>query len=41
MRRRRAPFRRLRRPLEGGDDLVGILFRVVKNQAADREIDDS
>jgi hypothetical protein len=26
--------------VEGGDDLVGVLFRVVKNQAADREIDD-
>jgi hypothetical protein len=25
--------------VEGGDDLVGILFRVVKSQAADREID--
>jgi hypothetical protein len=24
-----------------GDDLVGILSRVVKSQAADREIDDS
>ena len=26
--------------VEGGDDLVGILFRVVKSQEADREIDD-
>jgi hypothetical protein len=26
--------------VEGGDDLVGVLFRVVKSQAADREIDD-
>ena len=26
--------------LEGGGDLVGILFRVVKSQAVDREIDD-
>src|SRR5712692_9774195 len=26
--------------LEGGDDLVGVLFRVGKSQAADREIDD-
>jgi hypothetical protein len=26
--------------VEGGDNLVGVLFRVVKNQAADREIDD-
>jgi hypothetical protein len=26
--------------VEGGDDLVGLLFRVVKSQAADREIDD-
>ncbi len=25
---------------EGGGDLVGVLFRVVKSQAADREIDD-
>jgi hypothetical protein len=25
---------------EGGDDLVGVRFRVVKSQAADREIDD-
>jgi hypothetical protein len=25
--------------VEGGDDLVGVLFRVVKRQAADREID--
>jgi hypothetical protein len=25
---------------QGGDDLVGVLFRVVKSQAADREIDD-
>jgi hypothetical protein len=24
----------------GGNDLVGVLFRVVKSQAADREIDD-
>ncbi len=24
--------------LEGGGDLVGVLFRVVKSQAADREI---
>lgn len=26
--------------VEGGDDLVGVLFRVVKSQAADGEIDD-
>jgi hypothetical protein len=26
--------------LEGGDDLVEVLFRVGKSQAADREIDD-
>ena len=26
--------------VEGGDDLVGFLFRVMKSQAADREIDD-
>jgi hypothetical protein len=26
--------------VEGGDDLVGVFFRVVKSQAADREIDD-
>ena len=26
--------------VEGGDDLVGVRFRVVKSQAADREIDD-
>jgi hypothetical protein len=26
--------------VEGGEDLVGVLFRVVKGQAADREIDD-
>jgi hypothetical protein len=26
--------------LEGGDDLVGVLLRVEKSQAADREIDD-
>ena len=26
--------------VEGGDDLVGVLFRVVESQAADREIDD-
>jgi hypothetical protein len=26
--------------VEGCDDLVGILFRVVKSQAANREIDD-
>ena len=26
--------------VEGGDDLVGVLFRVVKSQAADREIDE-
>jgi hypothetical protein len=26
--------------VEGGDDLVGVLFRVVTSQAADREIDD-
>ena len=26
--------------VEGDDDLVGVLFRVVKSQAADREIDD-
>jgi hypothetical protein len=26
--------------VEGGDDLVGVLFRVMKSQAADREIDD-
>jgi hypothetical protein len=24
----------------GGDDLVGVLFRVVKSQVANREIDD-
>ncbi len=30
----------LRLVIEGGDDLVGVLFRVVKSQAADREIDD-
>jgi hypothetical protein len=24
----------------GGEDLVGVLFRVVRSQAADREIDD-
>jgi hypothetical protein len=29
-----------RQPLEGGDDLVVVLFRVVKSPAADREIDD-
>ena len=28
------------RVVEGGDDLVGVLFRVVKSQAADGEIDD-
>jgi hypothetical protein len=26
--------------VEGGDELVGVLFRVVKSQAADRDIDD-
>ncbi len=26
--------------VEGGDGLVGVLFRVVKSQATDREIDD-
>src|SRR5450432_283258 len=26
--------------VEGGEDLVGVLFRVVKSQADDREIDD-
>jgi hypothetical protein len=26
--------------VEAGDDLVGVLFRVGKSQAADREIDD-
>jgi len=26
--------------VEGGDDVVGVFFRVVKSQAADREIDD-
>ena len=26
--------------VEGGDDLVGVLFLVVKSQAADGEIDD-
>jgi hypothetical protein len=26
--------------VEGGDDLVGVLFRVVKSEAADCEIDD-
>jgi hypothetical protein len=26
--------------VEGKDDLVGVLFRVVKSQAADREMDD-
>ena len=26
--------------VEGGEDLVGVLFRVVKSQAADCEIDD-
>jgi len=26
--------------VEDDDDLVGVLFRVVKSQAADREIDD-
>jgi hypothetical protein len=26
--------------VEGGEDRVGVLFRVVKSQAADREIDD-
>ena len=26
--------------VEGCDDLVGVLFRVMKSQAADREIDD-
>ncbi len=26
--------------VEGGEDLVGVLVRVVKSQAADREIDD-
>ena len=25
--------------VEGGEDLGGVLFRVVKSQAADREID--
>jgi hypothetical protein len=26
--------------VEGDDDLVGVLFRAVKSQASDREIDD-
>ena len=26
--------------VEGGEDLVGVLFRVVKSQAADREINE-
>jgi hypothetical protein len=26
--------------VEGGDDLVGVVLRAVKGQAADREIDD-
>jgi hypothetical protein len=26
--------------VEGGEDLVEVLFRVLKSQAADREIDD-
>ena len=26
--------------VEGGDDRIGVLFREVKSQAADREIDD-
>ena len=26
--------------IQGGDDLVGVLFRVAKSQAADCEIDD-
>jgi hypothetical protein len=26
--------------VEGGEDLVGVLVRVVKSQAGDREIDD-
>jgi hypothetical protein len=26
--------------VEGGDDLDGVLFRVVKSQAAGRELDD-
>jgi hypothetical protein len=26
--------------VEGGDDLVGVLFRIAKSQAADRKIDD-
>jgi hypothetical protein len=26
--------------VKGGEDFVGVLFRVVKSQAADREIDD-
>ena len=26
--------------VEAGEDLVGVLFRVVKSQAADREIDE-
>jgi hypothetical protein len=29
-----------RRSAEGGDDLAGVLFRVVKSQAGGREIDD-
>jgi hypothetical protein len=28
------------RVIKEGEDLVGVLFRVVKSQAADREIDD-
>jgi hypothetical protein len=26
--------------VEGGEDLVGVLFRAVKSRTADREIDD-
>jgi hypothetical protein len=26
--------------VDGGEDLVGVLFRVVKSQAPDREVDD-
>jgi hypothetical protein len=34
-------WRRLGLVVEGGNDLVGAVFRVVKSQAADREIDAS
>jgi hypothetical protein len=36
----RARGHRLGLVVERGDDLVGVLFRAVKSQAADREIDD-